>query len=268
MTFAFTPIGVVRTPFLERVSAPRQPAAARGIPGRIELARGRDFEHALSDIEGWERLWVVYVFHLNRGWRPKVLPPRSHTRRGVFATRSPHRPNAIGLSVVRLTAVSGLTLHIEDVDMIDGSPVLDIKPYVPYADAFPDARAGWLDAEAKREAADPLRRYRVVFTDGAEAEAAFLEARGVPLRARVEAALSLGPEPHPYRRIRETGSGFRLAAKDWRVDFRVEGDCVTVERITTGYRPSQLWGDGSTQTGDALDVHRAFVERFAKGDAG
>ena len=114
-----TPIGVVRTPFADRVSAPRQPYAARGARGTIELSPGRDFEHALSDLEGWDRLWVVFAFHLNPpgAWRPKVLPPRSAgKRRGVFSTRSPHRPNPIGLSVVRLDAVRGLSIDVSDVD--------------------------------------------------------------------------------------------------------------------------------------------------------
>jgi len=91
----FTPIGVVRTPFPDRVSTPRQPYAAQGAAGTIELVPGRDFEHALSDLAGWDRLWVVFCFHLNAPgvWRPKVLPPRSAgRRRGVFSTRSPHRP--------------------------------------------------------------------------------------------------------------------------------------------------------------------------------
>ena len=150
-----TPIGVVRTPFADRVSAPRQPCAAGGARGTIELLPGRDFEHALSDLEGWDRIWVVFAFHLNPpgAWRPKVLPPRSAgKRRGVFSTRSPHRPNPIGLSVVRLDGVAGLSLHVRDVDMIDGTPVLDLKPYVPYADAFPDARTGWLEPLAPGDA--------------------------------------------------------------------------------------------------------------------
>ena len=102
------PIGHVRTALGSKVEAARQPRAAEGIRGTIELLPGRNFEHALEDLDGWEYIWVVFWFHLNRGWRPKVLPPRSVSgRKGVFSTRSPHRPNPIGLSVVRLERVDG-----------------------------------------------------------------------------------------------------------------------------------------------------------------
>ena len=99
---------------------------------------------ALDDLVGWEIIRVIFWFHLNPAWRPKVLPPRSTSgRKGVFSTRSPHRPNALGLSAVRLERIDGLTLHISDVDMIDGTPVLDTKPYVAYTDAHADASSGW-----------------------------------------------------------------------------------------------------------------------------
>lgn len=265
----FTPIGVVRTPFSDRVSAPRQAAAAVGVKGTIELESGRDFEHALEDLEGWDRLWVVFCFHLNDGWRPKVLPPRSAgKRRGVFSTRSPHRPNPIGLSVVRLTGVRGLVLDVEDLDIVDGSPVLDLKPYVPYADAFPEARTGWLESltpgggamiGAQQEARDPEPGFEVVWSALAGEQAAWLEQEhGIDLISRVNAVLTLGPQPHPYRRIKAEGAGFRLAVKDWRARFRVEGRVVTVEAIASGYRPAEL----ATSLEPAVIVQRAFVARF------
>jgi tRNA (adenine37-N6)-methyltransferase len=250
-----TPIGVIRTPFKDRISAPRQPYAALDVQGTIELEPGRGFEHAVSDLSGWDHIWVVFWFHLNEGWRPKVLPPRSRTRRGVFATRSPHRPNPIGLSVVRLDAVEGLTLRIRDVDMIDGTPVLDIKPYVAVADAVPDARSGWL------EAPDPAPGYEVQLTDAAADRCAWLrDAHGVDLEGPLRRVLELGPEPHPYRRIRAApeGGGLVVAVKAWRASFAVEGRMITVHGITTGYRPRELL-DG---TDPERLVHREFIERF------
>ncbi len=265
---AFAPIGYVRSPFPDRVSTPRQPSAARGAAGTIELLPGHDFEHALADLEGWERLWVIFCFHLNPpgAWRPKVLPPRSSgKRRGVFSTRSPHRPNPIGLSVVRLDEVRGLVLHVRDVDMIDGTPVLDLKPYVPYADAFPTARTGWLSPltpEGPASAVDPEPGFHVTWSPLAAEQAAWLHREhGVDLITPVDRVLELGPQPHPYRRIKPDGAGFRLAVKDWRVRFRVDGREVTVEAVASGYRAAQLEAGGSAE----VEVQRAFVERFPGG---
>src|SRR5246127_2330174 len=104
------PIGYLRCSLATKVEAARQPRAACAMPAQIELLPGRNFEHALEDLARWELIWVIFWFHLNSGWRPKVLPPRSTTgRKGVFATRSPHRPNPIGMSVVRLESIEGLT---------------------------------------------------------------------------------------------------------------------------------------------------------------
>ncbi|HMJ56464.1 MAG TPA: tRNA (N6-threonylcarbamoyladenosine(37)-N6)-methyltransferase TrmO [Polyangiaceae bacterium] len=251
-----SPIGFVRSPFLDRVSTPRQPAAARGVCGTIELLPDQNFEHALADLEAWDHIWVVFWFHLNAGWRPKVLPPRSTKRRGVFATRSPHRPNPLGLSVLALEAVDGLTLHVRDVDLLDGTPVLDIKPYVPFTDVVPSANTGWL------ETPDPGPKFTVAWSATAEAQAAWLRDNfRVDLTTQVSEILSLGHEPHPYRRIRRREQGYRLAVKDWRVDFTVEGTTINVAAIRTGYRPGQL---AAASIEPALALHRAFVEHFGK----
>jgi tRNA-Thr(GGU) m(6)t(6)A37 methyltransferase TsaA len=258
-----TPIGTLHTPFADRASTPRQPAAARGARGTIELFPDGRHEHALADIETFPLIWVLFWFHLNDGWRSKVLPPRSTTRRGVFATRSPYRPNPIGLSVLRLERVEGLVLHVLDVDMIDGTPVLDIKPYLPYTDAVATTSHGWLDED--RPPADPKPAYDVCFEPLALRQMDFLGQRGVELAARVRDMLGAGPTPHPYRRIRKTAHGFRLAVREWRVVFEVKGPVVTVERVQSGYRPSVLYG--SDEPG--LAVHREYVEQFGvDGDRG
>jgi tRNA-Thr(GGU) m(6)t(6)A37 methyltransferase TsaA len=252
-TFTFDPIGYVRSPFAEKSEAPRQAVAAAGTVGRIELVAGRDYEHALDDLEGWSRIWVIFVFDRAEGFRPKVLPPRSEKRRGLFATRAPHRPNPIGISAVQLVGVEGLVLTIKDLDLLDGTPVLDIKPYVPYADAFPEATTGWL-------AADPVQGYEVGWAPRAAEQAAWLTERGIDVRARVDAALALGPQPNAYRRIRRADDGtLVLAVKEWRARFVDEGGRrIVVTEIASGYRPRQLHEDRS----EGLDVHRAFVEAF------
>jgi tRNA-Thr(GGU) m(6)t(6)A37 methyltransferase TsaA len=254
------PIGYVRSALGTKVEAARQPRAAEGVAGRIELLPGKNYEHALLDLDGWEYLWVLFWFDRNEGWRPKVLPPRSRSgRKGVFATRSPHRPNPLGLSAVKLERVEGLTLHVRNVDMLDGTPVLDIKPYVAYTDAIVEARSGWLDdtgdAHGASAPADPIAAFDVQWDARAAEQAAWIQAHtGIAIRERATATLLLGPEPHPYRRIRRDGDAFTLGVKEWRARFCVQGRCVRVREIESGYRDAQL------ARGDVadLDAHRDF----------
>ncbi|MFO1457089.1 MAG: tRNA (N6-threonylcarbamoyladenosine(37)-N6)-methyltransferase TrmO [Steroidobacteraceae bacterium] len=263
------PIGYARTELATKVDAPRQPRAAQGQAGRIELLPGRHFEHALEDLEGWEFVWVIFWFHLNPSWRPKVLPPRSRSgRKGVFSTRSPHRPNPLGLSVLRLQRIEGLTLHLLDFDLVDGTPVLDLKPYVPYTDAHPGARSGWL--EDGRDGAtvdglappDPVAPFVVRFGPGVLERIAWVEARSeLALRQRIEATLSMGPEPHPYRRIKPDGNAFVLAIKEWRARFSVESREVRVLGLASGFRASQLTTPATGEPPE-LPLHRAFVAEF------
>ena len=249
------PIGFVRNALATKVEAARQPQAAEGARAQIELLPGRHFEHALEDLARWQWIWVIFWFHHNPAWRPKVLPPRSVTgRKGVFATRSPHRPNPIGLSVVRLERIEGLTLHILDADMLDGTPVLDLKPYIAYTDSHPDAGNGWLDD------ADAVRAYDVQFDALALEQAQWIEARtGLALAERIRTTLALGPEPHPYRRIRRTGEGLQLAVKEWRVRFSVNDRNVRVIDIASGFRAAQLSGDANDEV---LRAHREFRGRW------
>ncbi len=104
--------------------------------------------HATCDLQGFELLWVLSWMHLNEGWNNKVAVP-GFEKKGLLSTRAPHRPNPIALSAVRLLRVEGLRLHVERTDLLDGTPILDIKPYVPYCDAFPNAKAGWVDERGK-----------------------------------------------------------------------------------------------------------------------
>lgn len=165
-TFAFQPIAFVRSPYARRIDAPHQSTvvagteSGRAAEARIDFVAGFP-PAACDDLAGFERIWLVFVFHRSEGWKAQVKPPRGGPRRGVLATRSPHRPNAIGLSAVELLAVEDGSLRVRGVDLLDGTPILDIKPYVPYADAFQQSGAGWIDAldaaQGRRSAPGPRR---------------------------------------------------------------------------------------------------------------
>lgn len=166
--FTYRPIGLLRSPYSRRIDAPHQSTVVAGTKtgdfatATLELQDWLD-EKAIQDLGGFQRLWLIFAFHLSEGWKCNVKPPRGGPKRGVLATRSPHRPNSIGLSAVELVKVEGKTLHLRGVDLLDGTPILDIKPYVPYADSFPDSKAGWIDemdAQSGRYSAPGPRKPR------------------------------------------------------------------------------------------------------------
>jgi tRNA-Thr(GGU) m(6)t(6)A37 methyltransferase TsaA len=251
------PIGVVRSPYHERMSAPRQPDRGAGIEGTLELFPASGIEHALLDLDSFRFIWVLFWFHLNPGFHPKVLPPRSPTRRGVFATRSPYRPNPIGLSPVELLGIDGRVLRVKNLDILDGTPILDLKPYLPYTDSIPDASSGWLDTAAPPE--DPILDHTVEFTPLALEQLAFLESRAVTIRPHIEDVLRLGAYPHPYRRIKPKGDAWVLAYKAWRIGFSVAGRNILVTVIHTGYRASAL----ALPAEPEVALHREFTQRFS-----
>ncbi len=139
----FAPIGIIHSPFTGVTGMPIQPNGARGIRGSVEIFE--EFKDGLKDIEGFSRLVLIYAFHRCPSHQLTVTPFLDTIPHGVFATRAPCRPNPIGLSTVRLVEVKRTTLVVEDVDILDGTPLLDLKPYVPAFDSYPDASAGWLE---------------------------------------------------------------------------------------------------------------------------
>ncbi|MBP1610200.1 MAG: tRNA-Thr(GGU) m(6)t(6)A37 methyltransferase TsaA [Acidobacteria bacterium] len=136
-------IGVIRTPFTEPAGTPIQTVYGENIEGQVLLYE--PYAAALDDIEGFDRLWLIYWMDRVNEFKPRIIPYRDDREHGLFATRSPGRPNPIGMSVVRLLRHEGSILYIADIDMLDGTRLLDIKPYVPAFDSHPVSRAGWVD---------------------------------------------------------------------------------------------------------------------------
>ncbi|MCB1136639.1 MAG: tRNA (N6-threonylcarbamoyladenosine(37)-N6)-methyltransferase TrmO [Chlamydiia bacterium] len=237
--FCFEPIGVFHSAAGERYHVPRQAGVADVPPGYIELAPHRNFEQALADLDGFDRVWLLYCFHRNPNWKPKVLPPRGGIKRGVFATRAPHRPNPIGLSCVELIRVDGLRLDIGAHDLLDGTPILDIKPYISYADAWPEASQGWLET---LEAEEPWTLSWGGFGEQVDAV----------MRMTIQQRLSQDPYPYPSRRIRQLHDTlYEIAYKEWRVRYRVypEQRRIEVEGVVN---------EGSTQRHKDRESEESF----------
>jgi len=257
------PVGIIRTPYREKQHAPRQPGVDKVTTvGTIELFPDKNFDQAVEYLDGFERIWIISWFHQNKDWKPKVLPPRSgRTKRGVFATRSPHRPNPIGLSLCRLLDVKGRIIRVENPDLLDGTPVLDIKPYIPYAEAFPESEIGWLTGIEQQDDTP----YSVRVAPLATEQAQWLESTfDIHLIDRAVDILSFDPHPHSYRRImKHDQGGFVMAIKSWRVVYSINGMSVTVHEIRSGY-PAEVIGllDSASQPLHDQQAHIAFHLRW------
>ena len=214
-------IGRIRTPFRQKFGIPRQTGLVP-VPGVIEMSEPWDRVEFFEGLEQVSHLWITYLFdrNLDRGWRGRVRPPRlgGNRRLGVFATRSPFRPNHLGLSAVKLLKIEGrggrgVKLHVVGVDMLDGSPVLDIKPYLPYADAIMDAQAGYA-SEA------PQTRLNVTFAPEAER---FLQAldNGDELAGLIASLVALDPRP-AYMAGQSGKREHGMRIYDWNVRWQVD----------------------------------------------
>ncbi len=146
----YRPIGIISSPFSDLADMPIQPTGAVGIPGQVVIDPA--YREGLKDLDGFSYIYLLYAFHLSEGYALHVKPFLDNRIRGVFSTRAPRRPNAIGLSIVRLIRIEDNILYIEDVDMIDGTPLLDIKPYVPAFDVRSPEKTGWLENRAENAA--------------------------------------------------------------------------------------------------------------------
>jgi len=141
------PIGVIHTPFTKRKGMPIQPAGGRDVEGTVEVYE--EYRSGLRDLDGFSHIVLIYEFHRSRGFDLQVVPFLDTVLRGLFATRAPRRPNPLGLSVVRLDRIEDGVLHIRDLDILDGTPLLDIKPHVPEFDDPAKIRTGWLEEARK-----------------------------------------------------------------------------------------------------------------------
>ena len=230
--YCFEAIGHIHSPYREKFAVPRQPGLVTAARAELVLSAPCNREEIVRGLEDFSHLWITFVFHqvLHQGWKPTVRPPRlgGNRRVGVFATRSPFRPNAIGLSVVALHAVEKRgdqwLLVLGGVDVVDGTPVLDIKPYLPYADALPDARGGFASEP-------PSPASRVSFSDTARRQLAQHSDSYPHLAQLIEQVIAQRPRPAYHRDDGERLYGMTLY--DLNIQWRDDGGASIVEAIQT-----------------------------------
>lgn len=238
------PIAYVRSPYRQKFAVPRQPNLVREAVGDICFVPPFADPNMLRGIDGFSHVWLIFQFHqcADEGWTATVTPPRlgGTERVGVLASRSPYRPNPIGLSVVEVVGViqrgAELSLRVRGLDLVDGTPVYDIKPYIPYADSMPDARGGYA---ATAPAADDASRLAVDFSDTASRQLAALNFTLCDLRRLIVEVLQQDPRPAQHVRNseqRDYGMHLYDCNVRWRVSAGV-AEVLTVERVDDGALP-------------------------------
>ena len=226
--YNFVQIGTLHSPFKEKFGIPRQPGLMPSAEARLEILPPYDRDEALRGLDAFSHLWLIFVFHgIGREeWRPTVRPPRlgGNERIGVFATRSTHRPNPIGLSVVELSGIvreSGrLYLDLRNVDLMDGTPILDIKPYIAYADVIPEARCGF--------AVEAPPVVEVCFSAEAEQRCIELAQRYPRLRHFIGEMLRLDPRPSYQNTV---GRRYGVHVYDLNIVWHFDGEVLRVDAI-------------------------------------
>lgn len=247
------PIGYFHCDAKHPYDAARQPGLSQGSGGRLHLLPGNNYEQAVADLAGFERIWLLYGFHLNQHWKPLVQPPRGNQKVGVFASRAPYRPNPVGLSCVQLFSVHGLCIEVGPHDLLDGTPVYDIKPYLPYADSFPGSTCGWLDELS-------IDTWRVIIEEEARERLRLLpESLQQSLTTFALQQLSEEPTNSARKRVRPiSGEEWELAYRTWRLRFTLDqtGKQVNVNGLYSGYSHMEL--DAADDPYGDKDLHRAL----------
>ncbi len=232
---AFHTIGIIRSCFTEKFGIPRQPGLAPAARASLEIRPPYDRDEAFNGLDSFSHLWIIFVFHgIPEGkWQPTVRPPRlgGNRRLGVFATRSGFRPNPIGISVVRLEGIrrhkNKLFLDLSGIDLLDRTPVLDVKPYLPYVDSVPDAIGGFADRR-------PASAVTVAFSDHANNACRLLEAQYPGFSELLEQVLAADPRP-AYADRQEGRTQFGLRLYDVNVRWTCADGAIvvhSVERLT------------------------------------
>nr|WP_024965651.1 tRNA (N6-threonylcarbamoyladenosine(37)-N6)-methyltransferase TrmO [Pantoea sp. IMH] len=232
-TFSFQQIGTIHSPWKEKFAVPRQPGLIQDGGGELHLHPPYNQPEAVRGLEAFSHLWLLFVFHqtMEGGWRPTVRPPRlgGNARMGVFATRSTFRPNPVGMSLVELTGIrtdkGSVVLELGSLDLVDGTPVVDIKPYLPFAEALPEARAGF--AQQAPEAAMP-----VSFSPQALAQIAHQQQKYPHLARFITQVLAQDPRP-AYRKGEAPGREYAA----WLFDFNVRWQVNEAGTLVTGVDP-------------------------------
>lgn len=227
LTHSIHPIGHIRTPFSEKFGIPRQGAGLSSATGVISFTSDIDVTQACEGIDGFSHLWLIFQFHehLTRGWSPKVRPPRlgGNKKIGVFASRSSFRPNQLGMSAVKFIKLENNLLFVEGVDMLDGTPIFDIKPYVAYSDSFAQAQSGFAQDT-------PVKRLDIIYSHQARTDLQNALSKHPQLATLIDSVLGLDPRP-AYKQNNTDTKQYYVRLYDYEIEFVVNDNFAHVNSI-------------------------------------
>ncbi len=251
----FNPIGYLKCERSFHEEQPRQGNLSAS-KAYIDLVRGHNYEQGLKDLDGFSRIWLIYEFHLNKTWRPLANPPRTDNkgRKGVFATRSPYRPNQIGISCVKLLSVVKNRIYIEDSDLLNDTPIFDIKPYIPEYDSFPKAKIGWL-ANVVEDV------YEINYSEISKEKIDYVQSYNVDLKGVIESQLSHDIFDKTRNKFIKTDKGCILRFKSWQILFAIENKKVLIKDIFSNYSD---FSDFTTPLGSDNEFDLLLHKRFFK----
>ena len=259
MDYSFKPVAHIRNNCQEFYQVPYQVGVLPEMESVIEFEQGCNYEAALRDLEGFQRIWVIFVFDKAKTWKPLIQPPRGEKKVGVFACRSPHRPNPVGISAVELLKVEGRKIYIKNHDLLDGTPVLDIKPYIPEVDSYESSAVGWLSDVHE------TRPYELQIKDEIQQKLDFLKTVcGYDLLSLAEVNLRTSPLPRSNNRIKMISENkYEMAVKTWRIYYSLSEECVELNVLKSGYDLATLNGDKKSKWDDVW-IHQKFQQKFGE----
>lgn len=253
MEFVVKPIGTFHSDFKYKQDMPRQGVLNQTSKGTVRL----NLENApqcLEGLEGFSHIWLIYIFHQNTHWKPMVSPPRIHPNKvGVLASRAPYRPNQIGMSLVKLDKVNNDSIEVSEFDLLDQTPIIDIKPYVHYSDSKPNSTQGWLVNE---------ETYKIKFTPEAKQQAQWIvDNAGLDFYQIAYTQLSTQPFNDQIKRVVKLEDHYILKYRTWRIKFK-EPEVGTIEIIdfNSGYKVDELKSFNDKY--QDKETHKKFLKKF------
>lgn len=254
-SIVYSPVGFFKSSHKQTYQAPRQGVLAKDSSGFVEF--NKEYSKAtFEDLIGFDRVWLIYDFHQNHTWSEKVRPPRfSNKKRSVFATRSPYRPNKIGISCVRVDKILENRLYVFDHDLLDETPILDIKPYLPYADSFEDVKTGWVSKEAP---------YKVLYCDEALMKIDWLfKKTDINFKQIIENQLAFEPTSNKSKRVKKSDEEdcYFFAIRTWRFKFKLLEKEIEILSVFGSYSKEDLILEEDPHSDKK--THKEFLKNFS-----